>query len=78
MRDIREQNCSFALLPSVWQELKSDHPEDWLCALEILELLKDKHIEDHFTGEVTQFLMAMRSKGEAMAKLIDDGFAMLT
>ena len=51
VRDIREQNCSFALLPSLWQELHRDHPEDWLCALEVLELLKAKKIEDDFTGK---------------------------
>jgi phenylalanine-4-hydroxylase len=78
VRDIREQNCSFALLPSIWQELKQDHPSDWLCALEILELLKAKNIADDFTKEVTLFLRSRRSEGEAMSKLIDDGFAMLT
>jgi phenylalanine-4-hydroxylase len=78
VRDIREQNCSFALLPSLWQELKSDHPKDWLCALEILELLKEKHIEDHFTREVTQFLLSKKSEGATMSKLIDDGVALFT
>jgi phenylalanine-4-hydroxylase len=78
VRDIREQNCSFALLPSLWQELHRDHPEDWLCALEVLELLKAKKIEDDFTGEVTALLESMKSKGAVMSKLIDDGFAMLT
>lgn len=78
VRDIREQNCSFALLPSIWQELKRDHADDWLCALEILELLKEKKIEDAFTREVTEFLLSKKPKNEGMAKLIDDGFAMLT
>jgi phenylalanine-4-hydroxylase len=78
VRDIREQNCSFALLPSLWQELQRDHPGDWLCALEILELLKDKKIEDSFTSEVTSLLLSKKAEGEAMSKLIDDGFAMLS
>ncbi|MFZ4523041.1 MAG: aromatic amino acid hydroxylase [Bacteroidales bacterium] len=78
VRDIREQNCSFALLPSLWQELKSDHPEDWLCAMEMLELLMDKKIDDQFTREVKEFLTAKKSEGAVMTKLIDDGFAMLT
>ena len=78
VRDIREQNCSFALLPSLWQELQHDHPNDWLCALEMLELLKEKQIEDQFTREVTLFLLSKKGEGEAMAKLIDDGLAMLT
>ena len=77
VRDIRENNCSFAILPSLWQELKHDHPGDWLCALEILELLRSKQIRDDFTSEVTLFLQSKKMEGEQMAKLIDDGFALL-
>jgi phenylalanine-4-hydroxylase len=77
VRDIREQNCSFAMLPSLWQELKRDHPHDWLCALEILELLKAKQIHDEFEQEIIQFLESKKSEGFSMSKLIDDGFAML-
>ena len=77
VRDIRESSCAFAILPSIWQELKNDHPEDWLCALEILELLKEKNITDDFYKEVRLVLLAKRSEGESMAKLVDDGLAML-
>jgi len=77
VRDIRENSCSFAILPSIWQELKTGHPEDWLCSLEILELLKGKNIMDDFYREVHDFLSAKRSESAAMAKLIEDGFAML-
>ena len=77
VRDIREENCSFALLPSVWIELKNHHPGDWLCALEILELLKAKKIDDNLAQEITLFLLEKRSEGKSMAKLIDDGFACL-
>jgi len=77
VRDIRENNCSFALLPSLWQELKHDHPDDWLCALEILELLKAKNVQDQFTEEVYQFLHSKKSEGTTMIKLIDDGFALI-
>lgn len=78
VRDIREQSCLFALLPAIWQELRHDHPGDWLCALEILELLEDNHIQDHVTHEITQFLLLKKSEGEEMAKLIDDGLALIT
>jgi phenylalanine-4-hydroxylase len=78
VREIRENNCSFALLPSIWKELQQDHPHDWLCALEIMELLKEKQIEDQFSREVTNFLMQKKSEGESLSKLIDDGFAMFT
>jgi phenylalanine-4-hydroxylase len=77
VRDIREKNCSFAVLPAIWEKLKKDHPEDWLCSLEILELLKDKNIEDDFYREVKAFLESKRAEGKSMEKLIDDGFAMV-
>ena len=77
VRNIREENCSFALLPSIWEQLKNNHPDDWLCALEILELLKKKHIDDQFTKEVMQFLETKKSEGKPLSKLIEDGIALL-
>jgi phenylalanine-4-hydroxylase len=77
VRDIRETNCAFATLPGIWEELKAGHREDWLCALEILELLKEKNIKDGFYSEVSDFLLAKRSESQAITKLIDDGFEML-
>ena len=44
---------------------------------EILELLKEKKIRDGFYKEINDFLLARRSESETMAKLIDDGLAML-
>ncbi len=77
VRDIREQQCSFALLPSLWETLKRDHPDDWLCALEVLELLEAFRIDDTLTAEVVSHLLARKGDSEVMAKLIDDGLAML-
>lgn len=56
VRDIREENCSFALLPSLWEELKQEHSDDWLCAFEILELLRAKNINDGLLKEINGFL----------------------
>jgi phenylalanine-4-hydroxylase len=78
VRDIRENSCSFAILPSIWEALKKDHADDWLCALEILELLKDKNIQDDFSKEVWDFLERKKSENQNLSKLIDDGFAMLS
>jgi phenylalanine-4-hydroxylase len=77
VRDIREKNCGFATLPAIWEELRTQHPDNWLCSLEILELLKEKKIRDGFYKEVSDFLLSRRSESKAMAKLIDDGLAML-
>ena len=74
VRDIRETNCSFAVIPSIWMEIKSNYPEDWLCAMEIFELLMKKQIEDDLFREIKAFLESKRSEGETIRKLIDDGF----
>ena len=77
VRDIRENDCAFATLPSVWEELKNHHSDDWLCALEIIELLNKKKIRDGFYQEVYDFLCAKKIKSGSMKKLIDDGMEML-
>jgi len=76
VREIREENCSFALLPSLWEELKKDHPADWLCALEMLELLRAKKIDDKLTSGITAFLQSRQSSDPTLTKLIADGLAM--
>jgi phenylalanine-4-hydroxylase len=76
VRDIRENNCSFAILPSIFETIKSEHQEDWLCALEILELLREKKIEDGFYSEVLEFLVKKKALGGQIEKLINDGLEM--
>lgn len=77
VRDIREQNCAHALLPGIWDDYKMHFPGDWLLALEILEILKDKKISDQLTTEVTEFLHSKQEQHPELVKLIDDGFDML-
>jgi len=77
VRDIRETNCSYAVLPSIWEEIKSNYPEDWLCSLEIFELLLKKKIDDDMFREIKTFLEAKRSEGETIRKLVDDGVVMI-
>ncbi len=77
VRDIRNNNCSYAELPHIWDEMKTQHPDDWLCSVEILELLKEKGIHDDFYMEVKEALVELKNESPQKAKLIDDGFSML-
>lgn len=77
VRDIREKNADFSTLPDVFDKLKTSHSNDWLCALEIWELLKEKKIQDSFYKEIYDFLIAKKSTGDGIAKLIDDGVGMV-
>jgi phenylalanine-4-hydroxylase len=76
VRDVRQNNCSFAVLPSLWEELK-DYPADWLCALEMLELLKMNKIDDGFSRELTEFLISKQASETSLTKLIADGLEIL-
>jgi phenylalanine-4-hydroxylase len=74
--DIRDGKEPVSALSSVWQQLKAGHPDDWLCALEILELLKDGS-EHELYSEIRAFLDKKRSESDTLRKLVDDGFAMV-
>jgi len=78
VRDIREDNCSYALLASLWEELKNDHPADWLCALEILEMLKQKKIDDGLSKEITLYLLSKQASEPSLSKLIADGLEIIS
>jgi len=76
VRDIRENKSSVALLSPIWTELKNNFPEDWLCALEIMELSKNN--KDGFLyGETLKFLGDKKSESKTVKKLVEDGFALL-
>jgi len=78
VRDIREQNCGYATLPQLWEELKTDHPEDWLCALEILEMLEFKQMDTHLKQEIIRYLDEKKKIGEGIRKLVEDGVKLIT
>lgn len=73
VRDIREKKQTPETLGLIWNTLKTNHNNDWLCAMEILELLKVNKTEDEFYMEVFNFLDTKKSTGETLAKLINDG-----
>lgn len=75
VRDARE-NKDPKNLEEVWKELKKYHPDDWLCALEILELLI-RAKQDPLYKEIKSFLDNRKSESENMKKLIDDGYLVL-
>ncbi|HNY03576.1 MAG TPA: aromatic amino acid hydroxylase [Bacteroidales bacterium] len=77
VREIREGKDESALLPGIWEELRRDYPDDWLCALEILELCQQGDPAGKTAMEIGRFLDGKRRDDEALAKLIGDGLAMI-
>jgi len=76
VREARENKEPLNKLAEVWNELKEHHPDDWLCALEILELLKNQK-EKLLSGELKLFLDKRKSENDNLKKLIEDGYLML-
>ena len=76
VRETRENNNLFPDLKRVWDDLKVNHPDDWLCALEILELYQTQK-DDVIFKDVYQYLDSRKAESENLKKLINDGFAVL-
>jgi phenylalanine-4-hydroxylase len=76
VRDTRENVVTRQNLPEIWNELITDHPEDWLCALEIMEILHHKK-SDPLYKEIKVFLDLRKSENDTLKKLIEDGYLVL-
>jgi len=73
VRLIREQGDGLKQLESIFNELKTNHRKDWLCALEILELVYHKKIYHQLEKEVLIYLEIKAGREPDHTKLINDG-----
>ncbi|HKG04923.1 MAG TPA: aromatic amino acid hydroxylase [Pedobacter sp.] len=73
VRSIREDQLGFESLPELFAVLKAEHRSDWLCALEILEILFHKNLYPELEKQIRIYL-ELKAAGEAeYNKLISDG-----
>lgn len=77
VRDCREQKSGFEKLPAIWFELQKNHENDWLLAMELLEILTKEKLYTGIAGEIRAFLQGRAHQQESLAKLIEDGFHLL-
>ena len=73
IRSIREGLNSLDELTELFTTIKTQHPEDWLGALEILEILQHKNILPEIREELRMYLKAKASNEKDHTKLINDG-----
>jgi len=76
VRDCREQQRDYEKLVEVWSKIKENFPDDWLCSLEILEILEKEKIYVNTAKEITEFL-ELKAGSTAYTKLIKDGFYLI-
>lgn len=77
VRMVRERRIDATVLPKLWAELKQDFPADWLCALEILELMESDNIFPETAGEVLTHLQQKAATEPGLEKLIQDGLSVM-
>ena len=60
-------------LPTVFEQLTTNYPTDWLLCLEMLRLLKSKKINADLQNKIVEHLTKIQSETPKIAHLIEDG-----
>jgi len=77
VRDVRESQSGFDQLAEVWNQLKQNYREDWLCSMEILEILEHEEIMPEMDREIRIYLEMKAAEEPEYSKLIRDGFYLI-
>ncbi|PTQ95805.1 phenylalanine-4-hydroxylase [Mucilaginibacter yixingensis] len=77
VRNCRHNGTAYYFLGNVWEVLQRNHHDDWLCAMEILEILHHEDIEPELAAEIAAFLKNKAGKEPEYKKLIEDGFYLI-
>jgi phenylalanine-4-hydroxylase len=77
VRNRRHTGGDYGFLGNVWRKLQVDHHDDWLCALEILELLDHENAEPQLAIEIRNFLEQKATHEPEFTKLINDGLYLI-
>jgi phenylalanine-4-hydroxylase len=73
VREIRESNENLEKLGEIFVQLKTNHRQDWLCALEILEIIYHKKVYHQLEKEIQVYLEIKAGRELDHTKLISDG-----
>ena len=77
VRNRRQNGGDFGFLGNAWFMLQTNHHDDWLCALEILEIVEHEGVEQILAGEIRRFLLQKAINEPEYKKLIDDGLYLI-
>jgi phenylalanine-4-hydroxylase len=77
IRSYREENNSDNRLSLLWETLKNDFKEDWLAALEILELAAVDSNKIALVNEIRVYLNTQTNVYPRFTKLINDGLKII-
>jgi len=77
VRDCRQNKGGYKVLADVWHQLQENYKDDWLCALEILEILDQEEIMPAIAAEAQAFLETRADSEPELEKLINDGLYLI-
>lgn len=77
VREVRENHAGYEQLGGVWNRLQESFRDDWLCALEILEIIEHEEIMPEMAREIKIFLEMKAATEPEYSKLITDGFYLI-
>ncbi|SKB27631.1 aromatic amino acid hydroxylase [Daejeonella lutea] len=77
VRNCREHHSNYEDLLFVWKEIQDNYREDWLCSMEILEILEHENIHKATAREIRIYLEMKASNEHTLTKLIHDGFHLI-
>ena len=75
VREFREGTNTTISRNKVLQELRNNHPEDWLLSVELYELAKGRK-DASFAAEILEHLEEVKRRRPEIGHLIDDGVAL--
>ena len=76
IREFREGTNTTISRHKVFEEIKTDHPNDWLLSIELYELAK-KSNDDNFQQEILAHLETVKQSNPKVGHLIDDGISLV-
>lgn len=77
VRNRRQNGGDFGYLGNVWHQLQKEHHDDWLCPLEILEILDHENVEPEVATDIRSFLENKAKTEPEYTKLINDGLYLI-
>ena len=73
IRLVRQDAFDLGLLKNLFFELKTEHPENWLLPLEILELTNN----EKFGSKIEKYLIELSNENKNIKSLVQSGITMV-
>jgi phenylalanine-4-hydroxylase len=73
IRLVRQDTFDLGLLKNLFFKLKTEHPENWLLPLEILELTNNEKIG----SKIEEYLIKLSNENKSIESLVQSGIAMV-